>query len=320
MKNFYATLIALFSILSAFAADNSVKVNNGSWNTASTWTLNHVPQDSETIIVPAGITLIVDNNVKMTSATINLVVYGTLHFVVGKLDLGRNSVVYVKSGGQITTKQGNPSDKIAIGGNVVYNGSQGTVPGPVTLSYGPEPIALPVKFVAYNVAAVTGGVSIQWSTEEEKNADKYIIERSGDGSNWNSIGTVAAVGNSSNLNNYSFTDKITSTSKVAYYRVKQVDIDGHFVYTSIKAIKSGLDAAADVKVSTSINNVVVEFAKQFKGNVVVRFVSLSGQVIAQQTYTQPSGYVILNKPSLKGNYIVSISNGQDLKIAKQVIF
>ena len=318
MKNFYAILIALFSFLSSFAADNTAKVNNGVWTTNSTWTLNHAPKDGETIIIPAGYTVIVNSNVKMTSANITIYVNGTLYFEVGKLDLGPRSIVIVNSGGQITSKQENPSDKIAIGGDVVYSGSQGILNGPATLGNAPEPIALPVKFVAYNVAAVNGGISVQWSTEEEMNADKYIVERSEDGNNWISVGTVTAAGNSTNLNSYSFTDK-SKTAKVVYYRVKQVDIDGHFVYTSIKAIKTNVDAATDIKVSTSSNNVVVEFAKQLKGNVVVRFVSLSGQVVAQQNYSQPSGYVILNKPSLKGNFIVSISNGQDLNIAKQVI-
>lgn len=319
MKYFYTTVIALFSILSSFAADNTVNVNDGSWKTNSTWSLTHTPQNGETVIVPAGITLVVDNNVKMTAANITINVYGTLYFSVGKLDLGGNSVVNIATGGKITSEHGNPSDKIEIGGVVVYNGGQGTLMGPLTLSNAPEPITLPVKFVAYNVASVNGGVSIQWSTEEEMNADKYIVERSEDGSNWASIGVVFAAGNSSKLNDYSFTDKSSRNSKAVYYRVKQIDIDGHFVYTSVKALKSSLDATTEIKVSSSASHVVVAFAKQLKGNVVVRFVSLSGQVVAQQTYNQPAGYVILNTASLKGNFIVSISNGQDLKIAKQVI-
>ena len=318
MKSFYATLIALFSAFSSFAADNTVAINNGTWATNSTWTLNHTPQNGETVIVPAGITLVVNSNVKLTSATIIIKVYGTIYFEVGKLDLGPYSAVYVYPGGKIISKQDNASDKIQIGGSVVYNGSQGTLSGPAALGNAPEPIALPVKFVAYTVSSVNGGVAIQWATEEEKNADNYIVERSEDGSNWKSIATVSAAGNSSNLNTYAFTDK-NSISKIAYYRVKQVDIDGHFVYTSIKAIKSSLDVATEIKVSSTASNVVVEFTKQVKGNVVVRFVTLSGQVVAQKTYSQPTGYVILNHPSLKGNYIVSISNGQDVKVAKQVV-
>src|SRR5690242_10952859 len=116
MKHFYAILIALFSILSSFAADNTVIVDNGSWKTNSTWSLSHTPQNGETIIVPAGVTLVVEDNIKLTSANIIIKVYGTLHFSVGKLNLGASSAVYVYANGQITSAQGNPSDKIEIGG------------------------------------------------------------------------------------------------------------------------------------------------------------------------------------------------------------
>jgi hypothetical protein len=63
----------------------------------------------------------------------------------------------------------------------------------------------------------------------------------------------------------------------------------------------------------------VAFTKQIKGNVTIRLVSLSGQVISQQTYNEPSGHVVFNQRAVKGNYIVSISNGQDVNLAKQVV-
>jgi hypothetical protein len=317
MKYFYTLALAFFASFAALSQTNQVVVNEGSWSSPGTWSLGHTPLDGETIVVPAGTTLLIDENI-VTSNNYVINVYGNLLFKVGKLNVGSGTIINISAGATITTKQGNPSDRITIGGVTKYSGSEGNITGPLVLTGTPEPIILPVKFIAYSVARVDNGVAVKWTTSEEKNAHSYVIERSEDGANWKPIATVFAAGNSSDINNYSFTDK-AAFSSVVYYRVKQVDIDGIFVYTTIKSIRNDSVANSDMKVTSNASSVVVEMTKQLKGNVVVRIVSLSGQVVAQQAYNQPAGHIMLNKPSLSGNYIVSISNGHDIKLAKQIM-
>jgi hypothetical protein len=55
-----------------------------------------------------------------------------------------------------------------------------------------------------------------------------------------------------------------------------------------------------------------------KGNVVVRFITMGGQVAGQQTLNQPAGQVILNS-KLKGHYVIMVSNNHDLQTARQII-
>src|SRR5690606_30898410 len=62
---------------------------------------------------------------------------------------------------------------------------------------------------------------------EEDLAD-YQIERSVDGSRFETIGTVAAAG----ANNYGFADTKPVAGK-SFYRIKAVDIDGKFMYSPI---------------------------------------------------------------------------------------
>jgi hypothetical protein len=318
MKHFYLTTLVLFSFLFSFSSPiNKVIVNKGKWNSSKTWSLNRVPENGDTVLIPASYSLVIDNNVKMTAENLYVRVLGNVHFAVGKLDIGYNSIVELAANATITTKQENPSDKIEMGNILKYSGSQGTITGPLVLKNGPT-VTLPVKFIGYTVARSNNGTSIQWSTSEEVNANMYVVERSEDGSTWKSIAYVAAAGNSNEVNSYSFTDK-ADLSKATYYRVKQVDNDGHFVYTSIKSVKVFSETNQDVRISSSSSNVVVEFNKQIKGNVVVRLVSLSGQVVNQKTFNQPEGLIILDKASFKGSYVVSVTNGHDVKIAKQVI-
>jgi hypothetical protein len=318
MKHFYLIALAIFSLLTSHSQTNEVIVDGGKWSDNNTWSLGREPVAGETVRVPRNTRLIVDKNVVITPGNLTINIWGILDFQVGKLRLGALSTVNVFSDGTIISNQGSSSDRIEINNELRYSGSQGTLSGPMALSAGPSFTILPVKFVAYSVSGTSNGVVVKWSTSEESNASQYIIERSEDGRVWQPVGYVTAVGNSSSLNNYSYTDRGAS-AVLNYYRVKQVDKDGRFIYTSTKSIRNDSIHYTDVKVSSNSNNVVVAFTKQIKGNVTIRLVSLSGQVISQQTYNEPSGHIVFNQRAAKGNYIVSISNGQDVNLAKQVV-
>ncbi len=75
-------------------------------------------------------------------------------------------------------------------------------------------------------------IEIYWSTASEMNNNKFEIEKSRDGKNFESIGTIKGIGNSDVATYYSFIDKKTSNG-VQFYRIKQIDIDGKFSYSSV---------------------------------------------------------------------------------------
>jgi hypothetical protein len=317
MKCLSLFFLFIFSYTISNAQTNTVIDNNGKWNDNTTWSLNHQPVAGETVVVPKNYTVVVDRNINMDPSNIVLQVAGTLSFDVGKLTLGSGSLLTLLSGGALTSTQGNASDKLEIGGVSRYSGVQGIVSGPALITMSSVSI-LPVKFIAFTVAHTNNGIEVQWTTAEEMNADKYVIERSEDGNNWKSIGYVTAVGNSNVLNQYRYSDQ-AAISRITYYRVKQIDVDGHFVYTAIKAIRSGTETAIDVKMYASGGNIVIELPKQINGSVSVRLFSVSGQLLLQKNYNNAAGQLILAQASYKGNYVVSVSNGADVKMAKQVI-
>lgn len=100
----------------------------------------------------------------------------------------------------------------------------------------PASAALPVKLVDFSASATQKEVTLNWATLSEVNYDRFSIERSADGINWNSIGTVNGAGNSSTRKNYQFTDRLPLTA--AYYRLKQIDIDGSFEYSLVQFARS----------------------------------------------------------------------------------
>lgn len=318
MKQFY--LIVLSVLLFNFGFANpviTVVQNNGSWKSSATWDKNRKPTDGDTVVVPAGKTIIV--NSWETLNNVDIKVFGTLKLAGLFTGLGLNSSSKIKLyDGAMIQATWDYVQYITIGSTYLFY--EGRVTGPLlgTSAGFSSFTPLPVKFESFTVTRNNSDVLIQWSTSQEINADMYQIERSLDGSNWNTIAYVSAVGNSSAASNYSFTDRNLS-AKIAYYRIKEADIEGNTSFTAVKWIKmETASATSDIRIAASQNKVILQFPRQVRGSLMVRFVSLNGQVMDQQAISNAAGQVVLNS-KLSGNYIISVSNGQDINTAKQVI-
>jgi len=97
-------------------------------------------------------------------------------------------------------------------------------------------LALPVSWLSFTAEKATGEtVLLKWSTSREINNSFYSIERSTDGVHFTSIGQVPAGKASAATQQYRFTD-VTPASGENYYRIKQVDKDGVFDYSSVRKI------------------------------------------------------------------------------------
>lgn len=84
---------------------------------------------------------------------------------------------------------------------------------------------LPVEIAEFLGQNAPEGNILYWSTLSERDADFFLIERSTNGKDWTEIGTVNAVGNSTDLNKYQIID-VSFASEINYYRLKQFDNDG----------------------------------------------------------------------------------------------
>ena len=99
----------------------------------------------------------------------------------------------------------------------------------------PIPSNLSVKYNYWKLKKENGKVLVLWGTSEEENNDYFSIERSTDGINFNQIGILYG---KETGNTYLYSDSESSfLSGVMYYRLKQVDFDGHESFSSIKVIE-----------------------------------------------------------------------------------
>jgi hypothetical protein len=85
---------------------------------------------------------------------------------------------------------------------------------------------LPVDLLSFNaVLNSQKQVDITWTTATETNCDYYIVERTGDGATYETVGKVKGAGNSSEQLHYLLCDK-KPYDGVSYYRLKQFDFNG----------------------------------------------------------------------------------------------
>ena len=164
--------------------------------------------------------------------------------------------------------------------------------------YPPAPIVLPVKLTSFTVANVNDKAGLSWATATELNSKSFTIERSADGDNFSAISEIAAKGNSATESKYNAVDA-TPLAGRSFYRLKQVDMDGHFTYSAI------LLFSLDVKTG---NNVSI-FPNPAKGFTVATITVSKDQAVQLQLINASGKPVVINNEKItKGLNSITLNN------------
>ncbi|MCK7526061.1 MAG: hypothetical protein MZV64_54870 [Ignavibacteriales bacterium] len=102
-----------------------------------------------------------------------------------------------------------------------------------------DPSVIPVELESFTASVSDKQINLNWITATELNNSGFEIEKSTDNFIWNKIGFVNGKGTTTDKSYYSFNDNNPIDGK-SYYRLKQIDYDGTFTYSSIVAINFGI--------------------------------------------------------------------------------
>ena len=96
---------------------------------------------------------------------------------------------------------------------------------------------VPVELTSFTASVNGSAISLQWSTATETNNRGFEIERRFDKgeeiSDWQTVGFVSGNGTTSNPTSYTYKDDVKDLFADRYvYRLKQIDFDGTFEYSS----------------------------------------------------------------------------------------
>lgn len=95
---------------------------------------------------------------------------------------------------------------------------------------------LPVSWLSFTGQVENESVLLQWKTESERQSEKYLVQHSLNGINWNAVGERVAAGNSSSEQSYQLTHVKPGTG-IHFYRIMQVDLDGRIHYSTVVRVQ-----------------------------------------------------------------------------------
>lgn len=155
-----------------------------------------------------------------------------------QLKVIKNSDPCSASIGSITTELLNPTNTVLADLQHGANGYvlQVNVTGFSSFYFAASNATLPLQLLTFtgNLKNNTS-TGLNWKTANELNTSHFIVERSADAQQFESIGTVTANGGTSPENNYIFDDNNVTDmqSQQVYYRLKIFDKNGTYRYSNI---------------------------------------------------------------------------------------
>jgi Secretion system C-terminal sorting domain len=169
---------------------------------------------------------------------------------------------------------------------------------------------LPVTFNSYDVKCNDKGALITWSTATEQNSDKFEIQRSENTIDWTTIDNVKAAGISNSIKGYQYLDL---KGGAAYYRIRQVDLDGKYIYTTVKRTdcKAGqFDVVLYPVPAKDQLTVVIKSDKAVRTDL--QMIDMSGKIVSRIPTQVNSGNNTINLNVSKlaaGQYMLVSSDG-----------
>lgn len=181
--------------------------------------------------------------------------------------------------------------------------------------------ALPIKLLDFTVTPKGADALLQWSTAQEINSKDFTVQSSDDAQHWNTLGTVAAAGNSSQKTDYSFTDinVMNSGKSIVYYRLISTDIDGKSQNSEVISLKINGANNWNVQLfSNPVQDNVKLMLTGINGKLDLHINDISGKTIYKSQVQNQNGLLTIPVNLQRGVYILVARNNNEKKSLKLV--
>ncbi len=153
--------------------------------------------------------------------------------------------------------------------------------------------ASPLPVTGLTLSAVLNDVkvSVNWSTLSEFNSHHFDVERSIDNRNFITVNTTLAAGFSNGPLNYRYIDDVSSLQQqsLIYYRIKQVDKDGKFVYSNVVVVRLVKSGSITVWPNPFTDKVQVSLNMTAAAKIEIRLTDAAGKTLQTANYQLSRG-------------------------------
>jgi Bacterial Ig domain/Secretion system C-terminal sorting domain len=171
---------------------------------------------------------------------------------------------------------------------------------------------LPVRWVNVEANLTSNKkANVTWVVVEQDIA-AYEVEKSMDGVNFKTIGTVASKGNGNNT--YTFVEQLPLNG-MAYYRVKQIEVSGKNSHSKALMLNNMLAGEVSVFPNPVVNAAWITVPSSLV-NTTAQVFDAKGQIVKQLVITAKQiSLDVAQMPT--GMYLIKFSNGDTKRIIKQ---
>ncbi|MEM9327833.1 MAG: T9SS type A sorting domain-containing protein, partial [Bacteroidota bacterium] len=184
---------------------------------------------------------------------------------------------------------------------------------------------LPVELLDFSGQVIERSALLQWGTASETNNDYFVLERSYDGYDFETIATINGQGTSQEVNTYQVFDEQLRRGE-NFYRLTQVDFDGESeelgtVRMVYAAGEERLSAQIFPNPSTAAGLAMTIMSIDWQTPVQIRLLDLSGSPVFTSVIS-PDVLGALYRPTLDlpdGVYLMELLQGSARYQAKLII-
>lgn len=182
--------------------------------------------------------------------------------------------------------------------------------------------ALPLRLLQFSGTILGNSNVLQWTTTAEQQTAYFDIERSTDGIQFTTVGQVTSSGATAGNNNYKYTDDVRAhTQPVYYYRLKMVDNNAQFTYSSLVKLKrSNQEFLVKVLQNPFRQQLLVDVTSPRLQECMVTLTDMNGKNIAQRTIVLQNGNTIIDIPGMQkagaGTYVLTLVTTDEKRVIK----
>ncbi len=166
----------------------------------------------------------------------------------------------------------------------------------------------PLQLTSFNGVCGNGTANITWSTSVQTNIDYFTLERTNDGTTFETVATVKAAGSSDGSLNYSVTDS-NLLSGTLYYRLSETGLDGTTTRFNMIAFEP-CSVDNSIKACFEREHINIQVQSNSANTYSIMIVNMQGVPLVNQSAAIARGINNISlSPSLTdGLYVINVHN------------
>ena len=176
---------------------------------------------------------------------------------------------------------------------------------------------LPIELVSFNATLQSDKrVKLDWTTINEVNNDFFTVEKSIDAKNWEKVNSTSGAGNSITTINYVDFDN-QPFKGVSYYRLKQTDFNGDYVYSEIRVIELKKELELRVYPNPATESFTVELS--LLEDAEIKITNELGQIIKTKKLNDFNRITFDSSSMSSGIYFIQVISNDSVFLEKIII-